>query len=224
MPLDPFEPINKDEFKVDDLPENDNDLDDVNPEEVGLDDGLKLDDEDDLNLGDEEIDPVGDIGLDLGSGELDRGEKDLPDAISDDESESVQQPLAPEQVVKWHPVAMEDGEIRSEHVDGFTLRAKPLTVKKGEAIKYVAQLYKDKKMIEKGVIWVKQNEDPRTFLQNVADRMLSRMNLVNKSMEQPKQVDNNEEMTFDDEEIDLGEDEGLGDLEGEEPIGLGDLE
>lgn len=169
------EPIKADDFKDEDFP---------SPEEDQLkspdDEDIDLDDE--LNIGDEEIDPVGDDALGLGddefSDELNDMSLDLPD------EEPISNMVAPEEQIRWTPVPQENGDIWSEHVDGFVLRARPLSAQQGSKIKYAAQLFKNDKLIEKGVIYIDQNRDSREVLQNIADRILDRLNLVNMSKQE----------------------------------------
>jgi len=183
------DPINPEDFAADepeeelvdfeegDIPE-DEEGDTVDPGDMDLGDD---------DIGDEEIDSIGDEALDdfgggLGGGldddefgdELNLGANaDLPDME--------QQPVAPEEQVRWTPVPQDNGDIRSDHVDGFVLRARPLSAQKGGKIKYVSQLYKDDRLIEKGVIWIDQQNDAREILQNIADRILDRTGLSNLS-------------------------------------------
>lgn len=139
---------------------------------------------DEVDISDEEIDPIGDAALDeLGGSELTDIEFDAE--LAEPEFPGVKEAefIPPEQQVRWTAVPQENGDIWSEHVDGFVLRARPLSAQQGDKIKYIAQLFKNNKMIEKGVIWVDQNTDAREYLQNVSDRILDRMGLVNVSMQ-----------------------------------------
>lgn len=174
--FDPFQPISKEEFKPSDLPGDDQAEGEVDPKNVGMEDNI-------------------DIGQDDAEASLDNFESELgatgavdePGGLELPEPTEVSVPAEPEKKVKWTTVPTDDNEIKSQHVGGFTLRSKPLSSKQGEKIKYITQLYKDKKILEKGVIWVDSNKDPRSFLQNIADRILNRMGLTsNEIEEEPK--------------------------------------
>jgi hypothetical protein len=155
------------------------------PEDEGGDDLVDPDDldmGDDLDLGEDEIDPIGDLDLE-GEGDLEGGDEDFESELDDlegddlgleDELGDEEFVEAPQAEVKWTPTPTEDGTIHSEHKDGFVLRAKPLSSQQDSKIKYITQLYKGDKMIEKGTIWVENEVDPREYLQNVSDRILDR--------------------------------------------------
>jgi len=173
MPRDAEEilndPISADDFQSEDFPEAE-EQEDMDPDELMGDD--------DLDIEDDEIDPVGDIGLggtDFNT-ELEDDSLDLPD--NEPEQPKI---VAPEEQVRWTVVPQENGDIWSEHVNGFVLRARPLSAQKGPQIKYAAQLFKDQKMIENGTIWIDKDTDATEYLQNVADRILDRMGLTNLS-------------------------------------------
>lgn len=174
--FDPFQPINKEEFKTSDLPGATPDSGEIDPESVGMDDI-------DLGQGDAE-ESLDDFESELGA--------EIPDTPDLGASPELPQPVditpvEPEKQVKWTAVPTDDSEIKSKHVGGFILRAKPLSSKQGDKVKYITQLYKGEKIIEKGVIWIDSEKDPRTFLQNVSDRILNRMKLTSNEIEKPKE-------------------------------------
>ena len=131
-----------------------------------------IDLDDDINIGSDEIDPIGDIGLGDEEFEAELEVDALPET-------------SPEEVVKWTPVPQENGDIRSEHIDGFILRARPLSSKQENKIKYAAQLYKNGKMVENGTIWIDRDVDATSYLQNVSDRILGRLNLIGSDQAEP---------------------------------------
>lgn len=168
--FDPFEPIKKEDFAPSDMPEDEgNDV--VEPDDLDM--------EDDLDLGEDEIDPVGDLGM-----EDDLGLEDEDDLGLEDEFVE-----APQAQAKWSPVPTEDGTIHSEHEEGFVLRAKPLSSQQDNKIKYITQLYKNDKIIEKGTIWVENEADAREYLQNVSDRILDRLGLFSNIEQQPEPIE-----------------------------------
>jgi hypothetical protein len=182
--FDPFQPINAEEFKPTDFPK-DKAEETVDPKDVGVDN--------DLNLGDIESVPEdgedADMSLDDFESEVGKSpESELPGATPE-----LPQPLdvqaEPEKQVKWTVVPTDDNEIKSKHVGGFELRAKPLSSRQGEKVKYVVQLYKGEKIIDKGVTWVDAGIDPRTFLQNVSDRVLNKLGLTSNEIESQKPVE-----------------------------------
>ena len=188
--FDPFQPIDKTEFEVDDFPSDIDDVD-VDPNEMGMEGEPDVNDvtddmitSDDIDIDDDEIDPVGDFNLSgISKKEAQSNKPDLDLGPEIDTTEEVDDiPIAPEVMVKWTPVSTDNGEIISKHIDGYVLRAKPLSAKSGSKNKYIVQLHKGK-IIEKGIIWVDNNRDAREFLQNVSDRILDRTGLVNKSEE-----------------------------------------
>lgn len=172
--------------------------DPISPEDYSFED-------DKINLQNSEIDPIGDIALDELDDELEFND-DLNNELNDDEfdaelnssdiPEEETEFTPPEEQIKWTVIPQENKKIRSEHINGFILQAHPLSSKQGDKIKYVAQLSKDGKMINKGVIWINKNKDVHEFLQNIADRILDRLNLMNISVkeepEEEKEPDLNE--------------------------------
>ena len=206
-------PINAEDFKSEDLPEDGEKEASLDPEDVDL--------EDDIDIGDEEIDPMGD---DVLGGGLEDDE--FSDELEDDSLFGEPEMVAPEEQVKWTTVQQENGDIWSEHESGFVLRARPLSTKQGSKLKYSAQLFKNNKMVDKGTIWVEKGADATEFLQNVADRILDRHGLVNYSNQEaePAEPAADEELDLGgDDELDLGGDEEL-DLGGDEELDLGDDE
>ena len=162
--------------------------DPINPEDFKSSDFPSDEEVEQINIEDEEIDPIGDMALDDNSdNDLDDEEFNMELNLSDeDEINNLDQDqeinmVAPEEQIKWTSIPQENGDIWSEHINGFILRARPLSSKKGEKIKYTAQLFKNNKMVESGVIWIDKNKDAREFLQNISDRILDRLNLVNVS-------------------------------------------
>lgn len=184
MPTDNVEDIINDPIDPEDYKTGDIEADDLPQDD---------EDEDIVDIGDEEIDPIGDAALDddedLDDEEFDmeldnnNDDDDLPDAFTEEEPIDM---VPPEEIVRWNPVPQENGDIWSEHTDGFVLRARPLSAQQDDKIKYVAQLYKNDKTIEKGVIYIDQNVDAQEYLQNIADRILDRLNLVNLSKQEAK--------------------------------------
>jgi hypothetical protein len=186
--LDPFQPINAEDFKPTDLPKGDDPEAQMDPASVGMEDNVDIgqgDAEDSLDDFESELgqapaaapdpaaaapaDPAGGLGGDVGLPE--------PTEIA---------PAEPEKQVKWTTIPTDDNEIKSKHVGGFLLRSKPLSSRQGEKTKYITQLYKGNKILEKGVIWIDSSKDPRTYLQNVSDRILNRMGLSSNEIEKPK--------------------------------------
>lgn len=202
------DPITTDEFGSGDIPDPEKSEDSVDPDDVNM--------QNDLELDDEQIDPLGDIGLgdsDFES-ELENDSLDLPDDSGEPKI------IPPEEQVKWTAVPQENGDIWSEHVNGYVLRARPLSAQQGDKRKYAAQLFKDNKIMEKGTIWVDNNADARDILHNIADRILDRLGLVNVSRmkAQPEAPVENEQNNLDlnlDNEDDLTVDD-LGDTGEEE--------
>lgn len=165
------EPIESEDFVSDDLPENEDD-EAIDPEDV-------MDDEE-LDIDDDEIDPIGDIGL--GDSNFSAALDSEMDASSDLPLEyDTNRMIAPEEQVRWTVIPQENGDIWSEHTNGYVLRARPLSTQKGSALKYAAQLFKDNKILEEGVIWIDQDKDPVEYLQNISDRILDRLGLSNLS-------------------------------------------
>lgn len=175
--LDPFEPINPKDFEVDDT----KGTEEINPADVGLDDvlddkGGSLDGEEQFD--DEEVDPVGDAALGGGdaSGKIGLEEPTLVDSANagDPTLEKQKEIIEP----KWQVVPQDNNDIVSQHEKGFLLRARPLSSKQGNKIKYAAQLTRNNEVLDKGVIWVDRDANPVDFLQNVADRIISKFNLI----------------------------------------------
>ncbi len=197
-------PINPDEFKSD-SPETKDDI-------VGLED---MDMDDEFNIDDSEVDPMGDDALDDNNfeKELEDDGLDLPEPIEQPEM------IPPEEQIKWTPVPQENGDVWSEHVNGYILRARPLSSKEEDKIKYAVQLFEGDRLLEKGVIWIEQNSDPREFLQNVSDRILDRMGLLNVSKmdAEPEEPEIDLDEVGAEEELDL-------DSEGEEDLDLEDID
>jgi hypothetical protein len=168
--FDPFKPINPEDFKPSDFP-NENE---------------KIDQKDSGDLGDEEDVEDADVSLDDFESELNsQFDADIPDdkSLELPKPIDIQTPIEPEKQVKWTIIPTDNNELKSQHVSGFILRAKPLSAKKGEKIKYITQLYKSNKILEKGVIWIDHTKDPITFLQNISDRILNRMGLSSNEAE-----------------------------------------
>lgn len=190
--IDPFKPITLDDLGGSKEPEGESLGDSdapIEPDDVGM-GGADIDLDDDdadpeggIDFADDEIDPIGDAAMPAAGGTPDS------DQLGNDPlappPAAPPAPLVPEKQVKWTSVPQDNGDIWSEHVDGFTLRARALSAKQGDKTKYTAQLFHDKKLLEKGVIWVPSSVDPQTVLQNVADRILDRMGLVSHSLEEP---------------------------------------
>lgn len=185
-------PITADEFKSEDMPADDTADDTIDPSDM------------DLDIDDDEIDPVGDIDLDSGG----VNDSDFDTELNDDDLglDIEQEPIniAPEEQVRWTVVPQENGDIWSEHVNGFIVRARPLSAQQGSKIKYMAQLFKDRKMLEKGTIWIDANVDPVEYLQNISDRILDRFGFTNVSRMKPKPQES-EENNLD---LDLGDETG----------------
>jgi len=180
------EPIKAEDFTSDDFPEKEEDDNDiVNDNEVM----------DDLDFEDDEVDPIGDIGL--GDSEFESELMDDSPDLPEDEEEK-EEFIAPEEQVRWTVVPQENGDIWTEHVNGFILRARPLSAKQGSKIKYSVQLFKDQKIIEKGIIWIDREKDATEYLQNIADRILDRLGLTNLSNMEPEKT----EMKNTDDELD----------------------
>ena len=229
------EPITADEFGSDDLPEEeagsealDADLGDVGDEDL----------EGDVGIGDDEIDPIGDLGMedDLGlggGGDLGMDDEEFESELDSSPEDELPEMTAPEAKVRWTPVPQENGDIWSEHVEGFVLRARPLSAQQGPKIKYAVQLFKNDQMVEKGVIYIDRHEDAREYLQNIADRILDRMNLINLSQvdatpgEEFDEVQDSELETAADTREDIpglaATDEAMGEEEMEEDAIEGDL-
>jgi hypothetical protein len=212
--FDPFKPLNSEDFKPSDLPTG-NKEDKINPKDVGVDNSVDLKDDEDGEDADTSLDDF----------ESELNDQFSPDVPSGDESlslpepTSIQTPIAPEKQIKWTVIPTDNNELKSQHVNGFTLRARPLSAKKDEKIKYITQLYKGNKILEKGVIWIDSTKDPITFLQNVADRILNRMGLTSNEIEEPKSEFTNEEPI----ESDLPKEEEKGDLGNEMDQVLGSI-
>jgi hypothetical protein len=165
-------PINPKDYKSEDIENVEDDLDD----EINLDD---------------EIDPIGDSALDdeleLSQDEFEselesEDENDIPELEEPGDEEldieGLEEPeFEPE--IKWTAVPQDGNEIKSEHIDGFVLRARPLSSKQGDKIKYASQLYLNKRIIEKGVIWIDKETDPREYLENISDRIISKLGFSN---------------------------------------------
>lgn len=198
------EPITADDFTADDMPETSQPEDELDPSIT----------DDDLDIGDDEIDPVGDINL--GSSDFDSELEDDSLGLPGEEEPRI---IAPEEQVKWTVVPQENGDIWSEHVNGFVLRARPLSAQQGAKTKYMAQLFKDQKMIDKGPIWIENDADPVEYLQNIADRILDRLGLTNVSKMMP-QPEAQPVGSSDNLDIDMGDEDILG---GEEDLD-GDVE
>ena len=176
--LDPFQPINAEDFKPTDLPKGDSPDVQVDPANVGMEDNV------DIGQGDAE-DSLDDFESELGGQTA-----AIPDPTALGVDVGLPKPTAiaePEKQVKWTTIPTDDNEIKSKHVGGFLLRSKPLSSRQGEKVKYITQLYKGNKILEKGVIWIDSSKDPRTYLQNVSDRILNRMGLSSNEIEAPKE-------------------------------------
>ena len=241
MPKSPEDVIN-DPIKPDDF---------RSTEEMGMDDDLELNDE---------VDPIGDEALeefddeDFGMNDEDFDDEiemdvdsDMPIDIGIDAEEPNQEMVAPEAQVKWTAAPQDNGDLVSHHVNGFILMARPLSAQQGSKTKYVSRLSRDGKVIESGVIWIDSEADAMEYLQNVADRILDRTGLINKSKEEaePEPAASPEENAdedfggigvgggdagidvggdFDlegedvDVEADLGMEEGEGEAEGEDDL------
>ena len=232
--FDPFQPLTYDDLandksstsaKLPQDPEPEQEL----PDQGGDDLDLPPEPTDEQDIGEDDVDPIGDAAANDASGigpsdipnEGDAGVK-LDDSMSDVPG---MEPAPAAPIVKWTSVPQDNGDIWSEHLDGYVLRARSLSAKKGTRTKYIAQLFKDKKLIEKGVIWLEQGVDAQTALQNVADRILDKMGLVSHSLEQKPDPSKAAELPIDDSapnEGDLpqdGEDDGGG---GQDDLGLSD--
>lgn len=173
--FDPFEPINASDFQVED--EGD---DQIDPADVGLGDTL----DDDLNtadsadqIDDNEVDPIGDSALDS----IDLKEpslKDDPEDVNNRNEDEVVDQQMEINTPKWNVVPQDNSDIVSKHVDGYILRARPLSAKNGDKVKYAAQISRDSKIIDKGVIWIKRDVNPVDYLQNISDRILSKFGFI----------------------------------------------
>jgi hypothetical protein len=216
--FDPFEPIKKEDFAPSDMPEDE-----------GGEEPVDLDMEDDLDLGEDEVDPIGDLGLEE-EGEDEGDDEDFEDELGglddmEDELGGMEDDLgledeedfmeAPQAQVKWTPVPTEDGTVQSEHEEGFVLRAKPLSSQQGNKVKYITQLYKGNKIIEKGTIWVESEVDAREYLQNVSDRILDRLGLFSNVEQQPEPTEAPPSEEGGEEDLLGGEEDLLGGEEGE---------
>lgn len=171
--LDPFQPINAEEFKPTDLPKGDSAESQIDPANVGMEDNV------DIGQGDAE-DSLDDFESELGDQAT--TDQELNGNVGLPEPTAIA-PVEPEKQVKWTTIPTDDNEIKSKHIGGFLLRSKPLSSKQGEKTKYITQLYKGNKILEKGVIWIDSSKDPRTYLQNVSDRILNRMGLSSNEIE-----------------------------------------
>ncbi len=183
--FDPFKPINPEEFKTSDFPKDDSQKD-INPTDVGFD----AVGNNDMDLGGDDAGDDAEASLDDFESELGAIDSpDTPDGIDMPEPVSIDpEPVAPEKVVKWTAIPTDNNELKSKHVGGFILRARSLSAKQGKKTKYMTQLFKDKKILEKGVIWIDDDKDPLTFLQNISDRVLNRMGLVSNEVENKPEI------------------------------------
>lgn len=185
--FDPFKPLT-----IDDLGGSNQGEEQIDLPEEDIDVGPDMGDEE--ALGDEEVDPIGDAAVDDAAG---IGPSDLPNEGDagiklDDQSADVPgtmpapapAPAAPQ--VKWTNVPQDNGDIWSDHIDGYTLRARALSAKNGTKTKYIAQLFKDRKLLEKGVVFIDQTADAQAVLQNISDRILDKMGLVSHSLVPPE--------------------------------------
>lgn len=189
--MDPFKSLT-----FDDLGGKGDDEEQVELPEEDIDVGPDLGDQedemvDDEEMGGDEVDPIGDAAANevggIGMGDI-PNEGDAGIKLDDPMAGMPGAPAAPlEPQVKWTNVPQDNGDIWSEHLDGYVLRARSLSAKNGDKIKYIAQLFKGKKLIEKGVVWLKQSGDAQMMLQNIADRILDKMGLVSHSLEQKPQ-------------------------------------
>jgi len=115
-------------------------------EELGMDD--ELDDELDDDLGDLE-DDLGGLEDDLGG-------------LGDEET-------GPE-IPSWSSLELPNKkDIGFERSDGFKLRFRPVNMVPG---RYMAQLWRDDKILDKGRLDVPEGEDAASFIQKMADYML----------------------------------------------------
>ncbi len=217
--FDPFKPLT-----IDDLGSRQGE-EQINLPEEDIDVGPDMGD-DEEQLGDEEVDPIGDAAVDDTAGisssdipnEGDAGDK-LDDVSADVPGAMASAPAAPQ--VKWTNVPQDNGDIWSDHIDGYTLRARALSAKNGTKTKYIAQLFKDRKLLEKGVVFIDQTADAQAVLQNISDRILDKMGLVSHSLVPPAQPDDGGVQESDIPDGDTAEsgDDALADLDlGEEDI------
>ncbi len=185
--FDPFKPLT-----IDDLGGSSQGEEQIDLPEEDIDVGPDLGGGEDEPLGDEEVDPIGDAAADDTGG---IGPSDIPNEGDagvklDDPSAGIPGAPAPAPAavpqVKWTNVPQDNGDIWSDHIDGFSLRARALSAKNGTKTKYIAQLFKDRKLIEKGVTFIDQSADPQAVLQNIADRILDKMGLVSHSLVKPE--------------------------------------
>jgi hypothetical protein len=183
--FDPFEEISLDDFKTDEF--KDTNEKQIDPGDVGLGD---LGDEDgqinpdDVGLGDVvdeeggEVDPVGDSALgDIGSEASSDINLESPEIDDNSDVEVAEQQLEIN-TPKWQVVPQDNNDIVSRHDDGYILRARLLSAKQGSKVKYAAQITRDNKILDKGVIWIERDANPVEFLQNVSDRILSRFGYI----------------------------------------------
>lgn len=165
---------------------------DINQEDLPRQEEDEIIDDKQFNIEDDEVDPIGDIGLDdkeFSKSLKEPADADLPNSKEETKEEPLEEPL--EDMLdepsgqkdisgpSWTVVPQENGEIKIEHKDGYTVRAKPLTVRNKNKIKYAVQLYKDHKIIEKGVRWIDEDQDPIKILQNISDALLKKLNFIN---------------------------------------------
>lgn len=82
-------------------------------------------------------------------------------------------PEAPTSTQTWTEVPADDPrDMLFKHIDGFMLRMRPLHSR------WVAQLYKDDEILDKGQVDVPTGSDPIEYIKSVADRMLGLRNDV----------------------------------------------
>lgn len=132
----------------------------------------------------------------------------------------IAEPPSPEQpsVPIWEPHQVPNKkDLAFKRSDGFMLRARSLESVPG---KWLAQLYRDDKVIERGMLMIPNDVEPREYLQKMSDYMLDGDSERYQQQGTPEPGEEPETMPLDTE----GPEQDLLDAGSEEDIGLDDEE